>query len=210
MVHTPPAARGYNGPAIPNNLYTLEVRSVVLVPAEVPDHWGNLKDKLKIHWLITDLVDGDGQEVFVDDRVNNSLSDGAGGRYPPSNYYKICSALGVETENGVDSDRLVGLQCQGMVETEEEEGAWPRVTRYMRIQKGQAKAAQKAPTRAQEPNLTPSSAEVDELSDWWKTTREQGLTREEVIEKSKAMFDALPHEISGEERAELYLALIGA
>ncbi len=220
MPYTAKALGGYQGPPIPDDLYVLEVKGVTLLPANgVPDAFGNIKDMLRIKFQIIDLVDEDGGPVYVDPRVANSLSDGSGGRFPASNYWKICVALGAEPENGIDSDNLIGLRCKGMVTTDPEEGSWPRITQYARIAKGagtQAPARGNGGSRPSQQPTAPSEQDiesakrVDTLMAWWTKTRAAGLDRKEVIEQSKFAYDGRePAELTGEELDSLFAMVAG-
>ncbi len=229
MPYTAKASGGYQGPPIPDDLYVLEVKGVTLLPANgVPDNFGNIKDKLRIKFQLVDLEDEDGEPVFVDPMVTNSLSDGAGGRFPASNYWKICIALGAEPENGIDSDNLIGLRCKGMVTTDPEEGSWPRITQYARIAKGagtQAPARGNGGSRPSQRTTEPVLGEespfpglkvsqtadpAERISKWWAKTRAAGLDRKEVIDQSKFAYDGRePAELTGEELDSLYQMVAG-
>lgn len=205
MVKTAKASAGYQGPEIEDGLYKLELRNVTLIPANGPNRFDPsqpAKDQLRLMFRIDGLLDEEGEEVFVEPLVNNSLSDGAGGKYPASTYYKVCIALGLDPEQieyGVDSDDLIGLWCQGMIVTAEE-GGWPRVTQYTKLPKGGAKNA--ARTRQEAPQ--PSLEEEVEITAWFRKWTNKGHERSALVELSEGNFGGrAPGELTAEERGEL-------
>ena len=162
---------GYQGPPIPDDTYNLTVKEVTFEPANgQADQWGNIKDKVRVRFRLDGLIDDatDGP-VYVDPLMSASLADGAGGRFPASNYYKMCIALGVAPEIlavGIDTDDLVGLKCKGIVVTAPEVGAWPKVTQYLRLP---PKSGAVRPQEARQPARRAAPAEgyaVDESGEF--------------------------------------------
>lgn len=198
------ATSGGKAPVIDDNIYEVVCTGVEDVTLEQPDQFGKT-EKVRVHLQLVGVEDEDsGEPVSLDPLLNRTFGQKATLRKWATALLNLGS---IDDGSWFETEDLVGHHARAVVKTEtgaDGKRGWPKVTDLMAM----PKAAQKAATKPQEGRQPSEDAAVEELSDWWKSTRENGIDRKRVMAKSQEMFKAEPAEISGEQRAELYLALL--
>ncbi len=187
-------------PVLEDDTYNAVIHNVKPLDLDEPDQFGKTK-KLNMQVEVVGQFDEDGEQIYLDPRPNRVLSDG-GKSGNVSTLYKICAAVGIDTEEGFDSDDLEGKSCRIVVKTDPP-GTWPKITDWLK-----PKAAQKAATKAVE-RPQPSLEEEAELTAWFRKWTSKGHERAALVELSEGMFEGrAPGELKPDERLKLEAAIV--
>lgn len=108
-------------PIVPDDRYEAVIVSTKHISLDTPDQYGKT-EKLEIKVSF----DVDGEEVTLDPRVNLAWSEKA-------TLFKIAQAAGLDVNpfDPFDTDQLHGRRLR--IDTEQEEGKWPRVTGWAKL-----------------------------------------------------------------------------
>lgn len=133
----------------------------------------------------TDVLDEEGNPVRLDGIASDKLT-------PLSKLTRWLKAFGVTAEPGeeIDMARAIGQRAQAVIVLrpgKDGTGSFPRIEDLVALPR--SRAVRPAP--------------VNDISDWWKATRERGLNRKEVLDRSQELFGCEPAELAPEDRAEL-------
>jgi hypothetical protein len=172
--------------------YTVRLMDLVETTLENPQ-FGN-GDVIRFALETTDVVDEEGNPVQLDGIANDKLT-------PMSKLSRWLTAFGVSAKPGedVDMEKAIGQQAMAVIVLKpgkDGTGAFPRIDDLVPLPKAGGRSV---PT-------TPASVDI---SGWWKTTRDAGLKRDDVLKASKEMFGAEPAELAPEDRDELLTVLTG-
>jgi len=160
-----------DAPEVPDGLYTATIKAVKPVKLETPDQFGK-SEKIEISLEFV----ADGEIVTLDPRVNPAWSEKA-----TLFLIAIASGLEVTPHEAFDIDQLLNRQVN--ILTEQEEGKWPRVKAWSRVQ-------QKKGAKAAEPSRAGSVVNPDGTPNhdaFWRAITALGLTRAHVFDKAGGM-----------------------
>ena len=143
----------------------------------------------------TEVTGTDGQPVEIDGIANDKLT-------PLSKLTRWLGAFGVSAEPGeeLDMEQAIGLEAMAVIvnrPSKDGSGNFARVDDLVPLPK--------TGTR----RVVAASGD-DELSAWWKQTRDEKFERKHVLEFCEELFGAEPSNITAAERAELLERLRGA
>ena len=164
-------------PEIPNGLYLATIASVKDIELDTPDKFGKTaKVEISVEF------DVDGEIQTLDPRVNRAWSEKA-------TLFLIAQAAGLDPDPFEPFDTDLLLDRQVNILTDQEEGKWPRVKTWSRVQSRKAaKPAQKpageAPARSTSvvnPDGTPN------YDAFWRVVKGLGLNNGHVYDKAGGM-----------------------
>lgn len=173
-----PTKGGYEGVEIPDGLYVVTCKNVEETEMK-NDRFGK-PDKYRLTLV---GVTPDGEPFTVEPLMNRTWSAMPG--KTPSTLFTYAEAFGCDPDPNAafDTDDLLNKKASAFIETAEEEGSWPRVTRITRIKTGASARSTTQPSEKKPGVLLP-----DGTVDWtllWKEVKRLGMTRESVA----AQFD---------------------
>lgn len=158
---------------------------------------------LKWHFEVLGSEMSDGKPLVLDPLSGQKLT-------PLSKFWEWATALGHNPNLGeeLDTDTLIGKHAMARIETKVKDGkkGFPKIISLVSMPR---KPAQKAPTRAQEARQ-PIDFGSEEVSAWWKQVRDAGIERKAALDESTGRYGLPPADLTSDQRAELYAALVTA
>lgn len=150
-------------------------------------------DVIKFKLKVVDMVDEAGDDVELSCMANDVLT-------PKSKLWGWLQGFGLKVEIGkpVDVESALGKGAFAVVSQQpgKDGGLFTKVEEIIAMPKSQQRAVRAANPEA----LT--------TAEWWKLARDdEGFSREEIVEKSMALFEREPPELTAEERADLLKSL---
>lgn len=150
---------GGKAPVIDDDIYTVTCTEVQEIHLEEPDQFGKT-EKLQFRIVLNDIMDEEGEPIFLDPRCNRAWSERA-------TLFKWAQAFGLDVDptQPIDTDQFVGMEARADIRTEAA-GKWPKVNDFLPLPKGK-----RAPLAV--------VAEPD-FDGFWKRVRAGGFERKDV------------------------------
>ncbi len=167
-----PSGGGYSGPAIEDGLYAVTCKKIEEYEL-ANDQYGKTH-KLR---LTLEGKDANGETFTVEPLVNQAWGEN-------STLFKYAQAFGFDPDpdDAFDTDELIGMMANALVETGEKAGSWPKVAKLTRLKNA---APKQAASNGNGAAAVPALITPVGLIDWakfWREIDKLGVTRKGFAE----------------------------